>query len=65
MKVHTVRNTVQRKTQHVSKGICIKPQEMHLQLRQVRPLQKLHKARNDALADDLLDRRVSLCKQRQ
>ncbi len=39
--------------------------ETYLQLRQVRPLEKLHEARDDALADDLLNRRVSLCKQRQ
>ena len=43
----------------------VEPHEMYLQLREVRPLKKLHEAGNDALADDLLNRWVSLCKQRQ
>lgn len=34
----------------------------HLELRQVSPLQELDKAWNHALADDLLDGRVALCR---
>lgn len=36
----------------------------HLQRRRVGALQELHKAGDDALADDLLDRRVALCGER-
>lgn len=35
--------------------------KFHLQLRSILTLKKLNKARDDALADDLLDRRVPLC----